>query len=173
MSTYKFDKYNDLISMLFEARQPSDIYAYAFDDWEVTYLLVDAPLGLQLALNTQAVDTSGTNEYMQWKKVKNILKAFLTQDMSPQFSNVGWYDRIPFMISKLDIRLKCPKQVKEAIDQTGEFDSFRMSLVVDYGLILANVTAVEKHQPVPSETIQLWNNYVSEIINKWKTENGK
>lgn len=171
MSTYKFNRYNDLIDFLFNAKKPTQEFDFAFDEWEALHVSVFAPLGLELQLNTKTIDTSGNAEYMTWKKVKHIVKAFLSQDIPQEFSNQGWHEKIPFQISNLDIRLKCPKSMKDNIDQLAEYDSFRLSFLVNSGIIVATATSIEKGFPASIEPIQVWESNVSDIIRKWELDN--
>lgn len=171
MTTYKFNRYNDLINFLFNAVQPSQEFNFVFDEWEAIHVSVFAPLGLEVKLNTKIIDSSENLEYMTWKKVKHIIKAFLSRDIPQEFSNIGWHEKIPFQISELDIRLKCPKNIKDKIDTNSEFDSFRLNFVISSGLIVATTTAVEKDFPALAETASLWNTHVANIMSKWELDN--
>lgn len=173
MSSFTFDSYNDLVNFLFESKHPSDLYNAVFDEWEVMYLSMGASLGAELNLNTKGIDVNGDNEYMQWKKVKNVVKSYLTQDMSQEFSNTPWHDRLTLQLNDLDIRLRCPKTLKNTFDEGLEFDSFRLSFLINSGLTILNATSIEKALPVSTDPIKLWETYIDEILRKWKLDNDK
>ena len=170
-STYKFDGFNDLINFMFTAKNVDDEYKTAFDDWEVTFIALKISQGLELSLNTKIIDTNGINEYQTWRHIKTIVKSYLSQNMSQEFTNIEWYDRILLQVSKLDIRFRCPKHLKDVFDPNAEYDSFRLNFTVDSGMNLLMVNAVEKSFPVTPESYRDWNLYMDGIISRWEREN--
>lgn len=172
-SSYKFEKPNDLINFLYDSKQLNNEFVSAFDNWEITFISVKIAQGLELSLNTKTVDSSGVNEYQTWKNVKPIVRSYLSQNISQEFSNVSWYDRMLLQIGKLDIRLRCPRDLKNRFDPSLQYDSFRLNFVIDSGIYMAMANSVEKVFPVDKEPFSDWNQYVSDIYEKWKKDNNK
>ena len=173
MATYKFNRDGELLGFLFDAKKVNNKYEYAFDDWEVMYITIHSRSGLDLALNTKTADSS-EEEYLSWKKIKPIIQAFFKQDVSRSVidEDIPWYNKLLHPISDLDIRLRCPKDIKQNLDKEAQFDSFRLSFLINSGLILVSSTYVEKSFPVLTEPIEKWEAYVADILNLWKSENG-
>ncbi|AEO93693.1 gp435 [Bacillus phage G] len=173
MSNYKFKKFNDLVNFLFSAKLVSNEFDNALDDWEASYVSITISQGLELSLNTKIIDPSGVNEYMTWKNVKPLVRSYLSQNMTQEFSNIEWFDRIVLQIDKLDIRLRCPKKLKDVFDPTIQYDSFRLNFLTDLGLHMMMANAVEKEFPADPEAFSNWNLYIYNIVEKWKKDNGK
>ena len=155
MASFKFNKEDELIDFLINSKDPSaDLNEFIFDEWEVTFLVIRAPLGLELSINTKGINLNNDIEYKTWKKVRNLVKMF-------------WEDN-GLQRADIDIRLKSPKSIKINFDPNENFQSFHLNFFSSSDVIMMTNTELEKRLPIPYEPIEKWTAYISKILDDWR-----
>jgi hypothetical protein len=157
---YGLSQTEQLVDLLFNAVESIDDVSNknVFLDWEVFRLYIETSNGLKINLETKIIDPSGTNEYITWKKIRDMIKIF--------------FDTNSLMGITIDIRMRLPKDLKLEIDPNGDYHYFNLSFYSKNEVVMVSTTAVEKNLSSSYKPVEQWNDYISNIINVWKLKKG-
>lgn len=157
---YSFAQPENLVDFLFNAVDSVDTVSplNVFLDWEVTSFYIELPNGLNISMSTRIIDPTGVNEYITWKKIKDMTKIFL--------------DSNSLMGITIDIRMRLPANLKLQIDPNNNYRSFNLGFFSKSDVTMVSNTSVEYSSSAPYKPVEQWTDYVSNLVNIWKLKKG-
>lgn len=145
MLTFYFENVEDLIDFLDTTKE--------FNEWEATIFRMTATNGMQINIDTRINDTLGYRQFIEFKKLKLMLKNFYTQN---SYMNVN-----------MEVKLKFPTALKKSFDPSDYYEAFYVDFYSNDVSTFVTISFLEKTKELQDVPIKAWAVYITNLYNAW------
>jgi hypothetical protein len=133
-------------------------YVEEFNSWETVTFKMIASNGMQLNTNTQIMDPLGLKKYVEFKKMKPMIKNFIDSN--------GY---LPII---LELKLQCPSVLKNQMDPAKEYENLFLNFYSNNVSTYCNISFVESGTNLSTGPITAWAIYITNFVTEWKQKTG-
>lgn len=145
ITNINFNSLDDLLDFILNIKE--------FNEWETVIFRMATANGIEMNINTKINDATGARSFIQFKKLKNMLQAFYTQN---SYSAIN-----------LEIKLKFPELLQYTIDSNNLYEAFYIDFYSDQLTSFFTLSFVEKTKDFDAGPVQSWIMFITNIYNYW------
>lgn len=156
MLQYKFNKPDEIIKFITNTPE--------FAEWEILVCRFSTSNGLNLDMNTRAIDTSGNTSYVKLKFLMPTINNFYETVVANNYSDLN-----------IEIKLSLPPALKKSFDSNDEYTGFYINAYSDNITTIASSSHMERSRESGLGPVSSWDTYYAQLYQTWynKYEQGE